>query len=397
MEYDFDRILDRSASDSAKWNTRAMFGDDDVIPMWVADMDFPIARPITEALRKRTEHAVYGYSYVRNSLLEAVVNRMHQKYNWKIDPEWIVFTPGVIPALNVAIRAYTHPGDEVIIQDPVYHPFWSAIKQSGCVVASNPLRFENGRYTFDVADLESKFVSNQGMKPVPSRVKMMILCNPHNPIGRVWKLDELKTIGEIIINNEAIVVSDEIHCELLYKGQKHIPFASISDEFAQSSVVCQGGSKTFNLAGIPASTIIIPNPKLRRAFSNARSGIVPQPSVFGLVALEAAYREGDEWLEQVLSYLEKNLQLLERYIAKNIPQISVIKPEGTYLVWLDCRKLGLDNRSMQVFFREKAKVGLDDGYIFGPAGIGFQRMNIACPSTILTEALKRIDQAVHNL
>lgn len=397
MKYDFDRIIERAGSDSAKWNTKQLFGGDDVIPMWVADMDFPIAKPITDALRKRTEHEIYGYAFVRDSLLQAIVARMQKKYNWKIEPEWIVFTPGVVPALNVAIRAFTHNGDEVIIQDPVYHPFWSAIEQSGCCVTSNPLRLENGRYTFDLEDLKSKFLAHEGMRAGPSRVRMMILCNPHNPIGRVWSLEELKAVGEIMIANDAVMVADEIHCELLYKGQKHIPFASISKEFEQNSVVCQGGSKTFNLAGVPASTIIIPNPKLRKAFNNARAGILPGPDILGLVALEAAYREGDEWLEQVREYLEENRRFMMEYIAKNIPRIAVVKPEGTYLVWLDCRKLGLDNISLRTFFRKKARVGFDDGYIFGPAGSGFQRMNIACPRSILSEALQRIKTAVDNL
>jgi cystathionine beta-lyase len=397
MKYDFDRVIDRIGSDSSKWDVKSVFGSSDIIPLWVADMDFPIAKPITEAIRKRAEHEIYGYGSVRPSLIEAIVSRMQKKYQWKIEPEWIVFTPGVVPALNTAIRAFTHHGDEVIIQDPVYHPFWSAIEQSGCCIASNPLRLENGHYRFDLNDLEDKFAVKQGMRRGPSRVKMMILCNPHNPIGRVWSRDELIAVGKIITNHDSIMVSDEVHCELLYKGQNHVPFASISKEFEQNSVVCQGDSKTFNLAGVPASTIIIPNAKLRNSFSNARAGILPQPDVFGMVALEAAYRDGDEWLTQVLDYLQGNLDFMMTYIRERIPEISVIKPGGTYLVWLDCRKLGMDNLTMRSFFREKAKVGFDDGYIFGPAGAGFERMNIACPRSVLMEALNRIEKAIRNL
>lgn len=396
MKYDFDRVIDRIGSDSAKWNLQSLYGSEDVIPMWVADMDFPIAKPVTEALRKRTEHEFYGYSYIRPSLLETIVSRMQKKYGWKIQPEWIVFTPGVIPALNAAIRAFTHPGDEIVLQDPVYHPFWSTVEQNGCRTVANPLLLNNGRYEFDLDDLEKKFTGREGMRS-PSRIKMMILCNPHNPIGRVWTKQELTAVGKIILNHDSIMISDEIHCELLFKGQKHVPFASISDEFEQNSVVCQGDSKTFNLAGVPASTIIIPNAKLRNAYNNARSGILPQPDIFGMVALEAAYREGDEWLEQVRDYLQRNLDFMLAFFKERIPKLSVIKPEGTYLVWIDCRRLGLDDTALRAFFREKARVGLDDGYIFGSSGTGFQRMNIACPRTILEKALQQIAAAVNNL
>jgi cystathionine beta-lyase len=222
----------------------------------------------------------------------------------------------------------------------------------------------------------------------------MVLCNPHNPVGRVWTREELIGMGNVMLKHDAVVVSDEIHCELLFKGIAHTPFASISEEFAQNCVVCQGGTKTFNLAALGASTIIIPNKRLRAAFNAARAGILPQPSVLSLVALEAGYRDGDEWLHQVLDYLQGNLDFLMKYIDERIPQIKVIKPEGTYLAWLDCRGLGLENLALREFFREKAKVGFDDGYIFGPAGAGFQRMNIACPRAILEEALGRIEAAV---
>ena len=397
MKYDFDRVVDRVHSDSAKWNVKSIFGNSDVLPMWVADMDFPIARPITHAIHKRAEHEVYGYAYAMPSLIDAIVDRMQRKYGWKIDAEWICFTPGVVPALNAAIRAFTHSGDEVIIQDPVYHPFWNAIEQSGCCVASNPLKLIDGHYEFDLEDLEMRFAPKEGMRRGPSRARMMILCNPHNPIGRVWNREELEAVGKIIIDHGAVMVSDEVHCELLYKGILHTPFASISKEFEQNCVVCQAGSKTFNLAGLSASTIIIPNARLRSAFNAARAGILPQPAVFGLVALEAAYRYGDEWLDQLLDYLQGNLDFMTRYIEGHIPGVSVIRPEGTYLVWLDCRGLGLDNMALRAFFRETAKVGLDDGYIFGPAGSGFERMNIACPRSTLEEALKRIETAVKNL
>ena len=395
MKYDFDAVIERRNTDSAKWsNLKSHFGSDNVLPMWLADMDFSIARPITEALRKRMEHGIYGYTHPRPSLLHAVVHRMQQRYGWKVKAEWIAFTPGVIPAVSAAVRALTHPGDEVIVQDPVYHPFWSLVSQAGCVTASNPLKLIDGRYEMDLEDLDRRFARRGNTRP---RVRAIVLCSPHNPVGRVWTREELVRAGTIVIDHGAVVISDEVHCEVLYRGQRHTPFASITEEFAQNSIVCMAASKSFNLAGLAASTIIIPNERLRDQFTGARAGILPQPDVFGLVALETAYREGDEWLEQMLAYLEANLEFMLDYFQKRIPRIKVIKPEGTYLVWLDCRGLGLTNEDLQAFFRKKARVGLDDGYIFGPGGNGFQRINIACPRATLEEALGRIERAVNSL
>ncbi|MDO8577849.1 MAG: MalY/PatB family protein [Dehalococcoidales bacterium] len=400
MKYNFDQIIDRHNTGGAKWDAvEAVFGTKDVLPMWVADMDFAVAKPITEALRKRTEHEVYGYTQPLPSVTEAVVDRMQRKYNWKIEPEWIVYTPGVVPALFAAVRAFTKPGDGVVLQGPVYMPFWSAITSNGCCVADNELKLKKGRYEIDFKDLESKFC---GDKPP----KMMILCHPHNPVGRVWTEKELRRMGEIVMKNDALMVSDEIHCELLFKGYKHIPFASISKEFAQNSIVCMAPSKTFNLAGLSASTIIIPNKKTRDCFCTARMGFTTGTNAFGLVGLEAAYRYGDEWLEQLIDYVQGNLEFLMKYFEEKIPEVKVIKPEGTYLVWLDCRKLarlpkspgdgvqGMSTKKLRDFFIKKAKVGLEDGTIFGPEGSGFQRMNIACPRATLKEALGRIERAV---
>ncbi len=396
MKYDFDRLIDRTNTNCAKWDGReAVFGSTDILPMWVADMDFPIAKPIVEALRKRTEHEIYGYTRTSPSVTEAVIDRMKQKYDWKVEPEWVVFTPGVVPALHAAVMAFTHHGDEVIIQEPVYHPFSSAITANGCTVVNNQLKLTNGRYAIDFEDLESKFRPRTGgMTLATPRIRLMLLCHPHNPVGRVWTEEELRRMGEIIIRNDALMVSDEIHCELLFRGFRHLPFAAISEEFAQNCLVCMAPSKTFNLAGLRASSIIIPNKKIRDRFNAARAGIMPGPNVFGLVALEAAYRYGDEWLEQLLEYLQGNLEFLMKYFAERIPEIKAIKPEGTYLVWLDCRQLGMDTMSLRTFMREKARVGLEDGDTFGASGAGFQRMNIACPRATLEKALKRMEQAV---
>jgi len=397
MKYDFDHVIVGRSTGSLKWGkVERMFGDKNVLPMWIADMDFPVARPITEALKTRIEHEFYGYTFPSLSLIEAVVDRMQRKYDWKIEPEWVVFAPGVTPALHAAVKAFTCPGDDVIVQEPVYYPFFPAIRNNGCHIANNQLRLINGHYEIDFDELEGKFNPKAGMMPLPSRARMMILCSPHNPVGRVWTREELIRMGEIILRNNAVMVSDEIHCELLFKGSTHIPFASISKEFEQYSMICMAPSKTFNLAGLHASSIIIPNDELRSKFVEASDGIVPSVNILGLTAMEAAYRNGDGWLEQLLSYLQGNLEFLMQYLKERIPKIKAIKPEGTYLVWLDCRELGLNPMSLRAFMKEKARVGLDDGFLFGSSGGGFQRINIACPRSILEEALERIEKAVND-
>jgi cysteine-S-conjugate beta-lyase len=399
MKYDFNRHIDRRDTSCYKWDAvESIFGTKEIIPMWVADMDFPIATEITNALKKRIGHEVYGYSMPSKCAVDSVVERVKRKYGWKIDPEWVVFTPGVVPVLYNAVKAFTHPGDEVIIQDPVYRPFFSAVTDNGCMPANNTLKMNGLRYEMDFDDLERKFrPAPAGSMRFGSRVKMMILCNPHNPVGRVWTREELTKLGEIMLRHKCLVISDEIHCELLMKGYKHIPFATLSSEFEQNCIVCMAASKTFNLAGIEASSIIIPNPDIRRQFNIASSGFMSHPNVLAVEALEAAYRSGDEWLEQLLEYLNGNLEFLVEYFEKNIPRIKVIKPEGTYLAWLDCRGLGLDTRQLRKLLIEKARVGLEDGFIFGKSGEGFQRINIACPRATLEEALKRIDRAVKNI
>lgn len=398
MKYDFDQICSRYNTNCAKWdNTKIIFGSEDVIPMWVADMDFPTAKPIVEALKNRSEHEFYGYTQPGLNLLEAVVDRLQRKLNWRIKQEWVIFTPGVIPAINTAIRALTHPGDEVILQEPVYYPFFPSVRSSGCQITTNQLKLTGRHYEMDFEDLQSQFLPKTGLRNTPSRVKAIILCNPHNPVGRLWNREELMQLGQIVIGHGATVISDEIHCEIIFKGYQHTPFASISEEFEQNCIVCMAPSKTFNLAGLSASSIIIPNKKLRDSFNEARVGIVPDPNLFGFVAMEAAYRHSDEWLEQLLDYLQGNLDFTLTFFDERIPKISIIKPQGTYLVWLDCRALSLDDMALRDFMREKAKVGLDDGFLFGAGGSGFQRMNIACPRAILKEALHRIEAAVNLL
>ena len=398
MKYDFNQVHSRANTNCAKWDAvKAIFGSEDVIPMWVADMDFPTAQPIVEALKERAAHPFYGYTMAGPGLTEAVVDRVQRKYGWRIEPEWVVFTPGVIPALSAAVKALTHPGDEIILQEPVYYPFFSAVKTNGCHISTNQLKFINGHYEMDFNDLKNKFEEKSGMRRGASRARAIILCNPHNPIGRLWGRKDLIKMGEIVIGHGATVISDEIHCELLYKGYRHSPFGSISKDFEQHSIVCMAPSKTFNLAGLGASSIIIPDKKLRDSFNEAREGTVHNPNLFGLAAMEAAYRYGDEWLAQLLDYLQGNLDFTLSYFKEKIPKITPVKPQGTYLLWLDCRALGLDDKSLSSFMKEKAKVGFDDGSMFGAGGSGFERMNIACPRSILKEALHRIEKAVKAL
>jgi len=393
MKYNFDEIIDRTNYHSVKWDElKIKFGDipEDVLPMWIADMEFRSPQPVIEAIKKANEHGIYGYTSRPDSYYRAIIDWMERRHSWKVKKDWLAFSPGVVPALSFIIRAFTQPGDKVVVQPPVYYPFFRVIENNGCHVVNNPLKFGNKKYFMDYDDLERKVVD--------PRVKLLILCSPHNPVGRVWQKEELIILGEICLEHNVIVVSDEIHADILFKGYKHTPFASISPAFAHNSITCTAPSKTFNLAGLQTSTIIIPNKKYYKIYNNILDSLaLDENNVFGLVALEAAYRDGEEWLEQLLSYLNENLEFLMKYFKERIPKIKVIKPEGTYLVWLDCRELGLSAKDLNNFMIKKAKVALDDGCWFGTEGNGFMRINIACPRSFLEECLKRIERAVNSL
>ncbi|GAB4531782.1 MAG: pyridoxal phosphate-dependent aminotransferase [Anaerolineae bacterium] len=403
MNYNFDTELNRTGTSSLKWEffmgdqqpvywerTDPSLGDERVLPMWIADMDFRAPQAVVDALVDRARHGIYGYTGRRDAYYQAVVGWMERRQGWQVLPEWICTTPGVVPAINLLIRTFVAPGEKVLIQPPVYHPFFHAIENNGARLAANPLVYQNGCYGMDYADLEAR-----ARDP---HVKMAILCSPHNPVGRVWTRDELVRFGQICLENDVLVVADEIHGDLILKGHTFIPFAGISREFAQHSVVCTAPSKTFNLAGLHTSNIIIPNAELRARFQKTlRATGLGGSGVFGVVALEAAYNHGEEWLEQVLDYIQSNLSYLQDYIARHIPQISVVEPQGTYLVWLDCRRLGLDKWELRRLMLDQARVYLDDGFMFGPEGEGFQRINIACPRSILAQALERIKHAIEGL
>lgn len=390
MKYNFDQEIRRLNTDCEKWDKlESQFGVKDVIPMWVADMDFQSPQPIIEALKQRVEHGVYGYTLRPDSYMESIVSWLKRRHRWSIEKEWITHSPGVIPALSLAIQSFTQKGDKIIIQPPVYHHFARVIQANGREIVNNPLKLENGHYSIDFADLEAK---------MDSTVKMLILCSPHNPIGRVWSKEELTRLGQICMKHNILVVADEIHCDFVYKTHTHIPFASISEEFANHSLTCIAPSKTFNLMGVQTSSIIIPNQQLRDRYDRELNTLsIGSPNIFGVVALEAAYRHGEEWLDQLLEYLQGNLEFTLNYFSKSIPQIKVIQPEGTYLVWLDCRELGFSVKELDEFMLRKARVAMNEGLIFGMEGEGFMRLNIACPRSMLKNALDGIEKAISSL
>lgn len=390
MQYNFDKVIDRFHTASVKWDEQEkLFGQKDLLPLWVADMDFQLPAPVLEAMRARVDHGIFGYTERPESYYEAVIGWMQRRHGWQIQKEWICYCPGVVPALSYLVQSFTKPGEKVMIQPPVYPPFSGVVTANGREVVENPLKYEDGRLTMDFDDMRSK------MDP---DVKLFILCNPHNPGGRVWTREELTELGNICMENNVMVISDEIHGDLVLKGHTHIPFASISDEFAQHSIVCTAPSKTFNMAGLQTSNIIIANEEWRNAFQHTLNILsLRLTNTFGVVATESAYRYGDEWLDQLLEYLQGNLAFLTSFIESRIPKIKVVQPEATYLVWLDCRELGLDEKSLQRFLLTQAKVAVNQGYTFGQGGEQFIRLNIACPRSILEEGLKRIEQAVNSL
>jgi cystathionine beta-lyase len=403
MSYNFDHKIDRSHTGSVKWEFVPDWNDPDeknwinackaqsqIIPMWVADMDFACPEPVLSALKQRVDHGIFGYTHSDSGDLAAIVDWMKKRHGWRIQKDWIVSTPGVVPALHMLVRALTHPGDKVLIQQPVYYPFFSAIKNNDCRIVSNSLVLTDNRYHMDFDDLE--------VTTADPKVKLAILCSPHNPVGRVWTTEELHRFGHICRRNQVLIIADEIHADLIYPGYRFIPFAMTDPVFAQNSIICTAPSKTFNLAGLQTSNIVIADETIRSKFervirANGMFGVNP----FGMTACRAVYEKGEKWLEALLQYLNENLNALVAYFSQKIPKIKVVKPEGTYLVWLDCRSLGLDNRQLNDLFLRQAGVCLDPGGLFGPEGNGFQRINIACPRSLMMEALERIAKAVKNI
>lgn len=396
MKYDFDKVIDRRHTNSVKWDENdKIFGREDVLPMWVADMDFKCAKPIADAIINRAYHPIYGYGFAPETAYEAVINKVKRSYGWEIKKEWIVFCDGVVSGVYSAVKSYTNPGDEVIIQTPVYHPFKSAILDNECSVVENKLSFNNNRYTMDFEDLKAKF-TNGNNKLNKSKAKAIILCSPHNPVGRVWTKEELLELGNICIKNNCIVISDEIHCDIVYKNNSHTSFAAISESFAENSITFIAPSKTYNVAGLNQSVAIIPNKRLRDLFVHSRQG-QNWGNIFGITALEAAYNFGDEYLQQLLNYLQSNIAFFCDFVNERIPRINVVKPEGTYLLWVDMRNLGFSDKELEKFIVNDAKLGLNNGNMFGSGGEGFQRFNIACPRSYLEKALISLEKCVNKI
>ncbi len=403
MIYNFDQEIDRRGSNSAKWGVVPQNGrfvpleaapqfleGERLLPMWVADMDFLVPQPVIDALVQRAQHGIFGYNGAGLSYRQAVVDWMARRHGWAVDADWIVATPGVVPALYLLVRTFVAPGQRVIIQPPVYHPFFTAASNNEVEAAHNPLLLADGRYEMDFAGLEA-------LARQPDTA-MLILCSPHNPVGRVWMPEELRRLGEICLEHGVLVVADEIHGDLIYPGHRFTSFGTLGEALAQNAIVCTAPSKTFNLAGLAASNIIIPNPELRLRFERTLNSTgLHGVNTFGMVALEAAYTHGEEWLTQVMDYIAGNLRYLRDFVAEHLPQIEVIEPEGTYLVWLDCRGLGLGKAELERLMLDEAHVFMNEGYIFGREGEGFERINIACPRSILAEALQRIKAAVQGL
>ncbi len=387
MKYNFDEIIDRKGTASVKYDVLDdMFGADDIIPMWIADMDFKTPDFIMDAVRKRAEHEILGYGMRPKSYYDSIINWIQRKHQWNIKQEWIEFSPGIVPAINISILAYTQPKDKIVIQPPVYYPFFSAINDNDRELIENPLKLENGRYHIDFEDLENKLKD----------AKMLIISNPHNPGGIVWTKDELQKMGELAIKHNVIVLSDEIHCDLVFKPHKYTPLASISEEIANNTVSFTAPTKTFNMAGLATSSAIIPNEELRLKYNKILETLhIGMGNVFGTAASEEAYNKGDEWLEQLLDYVSENIKFSEEYINKNIPQIKYIHPEGTYLLWIDCSALNVPD--INKFMVEKARVGLNEGKIFGTGGEKFMRINLACPKSVVKTALERIKKAVDSM
>lgn len=388
MSYNFDEIIDRRNTNSIKYDFASERGvPEDVLPLWIADMDFKTPPEVTDALVKSSMHGIFGYTEVKNDYFCAVNNWFSSRFDFEIHRPWLVKTPGIVYAICMAIRAFTQIGDAVLIQKPVYYPFSKTVIDNGRRLVNNALIYKDGKYHIDFDDFEKKIVDNN--------VKLFVFCSPHNPVGRVWTKDELIRIGDICLKHDVIVVSDEIHCDFVYGGHKHHILASLSPEYLHNTITCTAPSKTFNLAGLQISNIFIANSNIRQKFKQeiVKTGY-SQHNTMGLVACQSAYKHGRDWVDELNVYLAENLSFLRYYLSEKLPQIKLIEPEGTYLVWLDFSALSLSERELDVLLLHKAKLWLDNGRMFGEEGEGFVRINIACPREILKTALQRLQAAL---
>lgn len=387
-KYNFDKIIERRGTSSLKYDFGPeRMGRDDLMPLWVADMDFALPDEILDVIRERVDHGIFGYTDPDAAYFEAVKGWFGRHYGWRPENEWITVTPGVVYAIAVAVRAFTKPGDSVIIQEPVYYPFRETIEMNGRRCISSDLVLRSGRYEIDFEDFERKIADND--------VKAFILCSPHNPAGRVWSREELQRLCGICIAHNVIVIDDEIHCDFIYPGHEFVPLASLGEKYLNNAVVATSPSKTFNIAGLQVANTIIADEKLRRTFrfENAAGGY-SQGNAVGMTACRAVYESGDQWLSELIDYLAENVDLVRKFVRERLPGITLIEPEGTYLLWLDCSGAAEDYEDLRHLVVDEARLWLDDGIIFGKKTEMFERINIACPRKILVTALSRLEDAV---
>ena len=390
MSFNFNKIIDRTNNFSAKWSEmNKNFGSNDLLPMWVADMDFLTAPCIMEALKDRLEQGIFGYTTRPSSYNESIVNWLDNRFSWKIKKEWLMFSPAVITSISLLIQNLTQKNDKIMIQEPVYSPFHNIVELNGRDLVISPLiKLDDGSYIMDYEDIEAKIKD----------VKIFILCNPHNPVGRVWTREELTRLGQICLKHNVIVISDEIHSDIILKNHKHIPFASISKEFCKNTITCMAPTKTFNLAGLQSSFLVMSNPYYYEVMDRAFSTLdIKRNNAFSLVATEAAYNYGEDWLDELIKYIEDNVDFAIEYIKTHMPKLKVKKPEGTYLLWVDFNSLNVDEKDLKDALINKGKVALNSGSSFGIGGDGYYRINLACPRAMVLEALKRIEFAINSL
>ena len=390
MKFNFDKIVDRTNNFSAKWSEmNKNFGTNNLLPMWVADMDFLTAPCVMEALKDRLEQGIFGYTTRPSSYNESIVNWLDNRFSWKINQEWLMFSPAVITSISLLIQNLTQKNDKIMIQEPVYSPFHSIVESNERNLVISPLvKLDDGSYVMDYEDIEAKIKD----------VKVFILCNPHNPVGRVWTREELTRLGEICLKHNVLIISDEIHSDIILKNHKHTPFASISKEFRENTITCMAPTKTFNLAGLQSSFLVISNPYYYEVMDKAFSILdIKRNNAFSLVATESAYNYGEDWLYELIKYIEDNVDFAIDYIKNHMPQLKVKKPEGTYLLWVDFSNLNVDKEDLKNALINKGRIALSDGSSFGIGGDGYYRINLACPRSMVLEGLKRIEFAIKSL
>ena len=390
MRYNFDEIIERKNTDCVKYDKlESYFGAKDLLPLWVADMDFKVPPCISESIIERANHEIYGYTFRGDSCINSIQNWLKTRHDWAIPKDWISSSPGVVTGLSILLMSLTNEGDQIAIQSPVYHPFAQVINDTKRKLVVNPLRLTDEGYQMDFEQLEE--LAKNGLTA-------LVLSNPHNPVGRVFTKEELVQLGNLANTYDFLIISDEIHQDLIYEGYKHIPLASLSDELAQRTITCIAPSKTFNVAGLASSVIIIPNAKLKQKFETLLSSLhLNSGNLFGHTAMQAGYEDGAEWLDQLMAYLKGNVDFLRSYLKENIPTIKLIEPEATYLLWLDCRSLNIDTEKLNKLLIQKAGLALNKGTTFGNDGEGFLRINIGCPRSVLEKALEKIKLTVDEL